>query len=141
MSGPFRIGAYKLGRAIDDNIFDSIPEGSERKRSYGEDNIEQLQLSLLPRGPLPELDAQDRYSLNNLVFGHFGNPTDGLAKWYVGAFLRLQGGESGWAWVERQEPPGEGELAVPERPVIPPFSERATEDLVVRPRHRQTGTD
>jgi hypothetical protein len=143
LSGPLQIGAYKLGRGIDDNVFESIPDGSDRKRSFGEDNVEQLeQLSLLPRGPLPNLSPGERYSLNHLVFGHFGNPIDSLAKWYLGAFLRLKKtGESGWAWVERQDDFDEGVESTPKAPDIPPFSERSVEDLVVRPRIRRTGTD
>lgn len=132
------IGVYKLGQTVDDDIHLCFPDESPTKRAYAERNTAQLTLFEIP--VVSALPADIRYSLNDLVIGHFGNPRDGLTKWYVGAMIVDDQGRPSWAWVERQDDPGEATSPAPQRPPIEPFGSREVPQIRVGPRQRPTGT-
>jgi hypothetical protein len=135
---PISVGVYKLGQSVDDDIHELFPDESATKRSYGERNAAQLSLFDCPiESPLP---AEHRYELNDLVVAHFGNARDGLVKWYVGAVVSDGGNRPAWAWIERQDLPGEVVEPVPQTPPIVPYSSRDVPNLEVKPRRRSTGT-
>lgn len=126
------IGVYKLGDHVDDDIHGSFPDPSPTKRAYAERNRAQLALfDAEPDSPLPE---EARYALTELIVAHFGNPRDGFAKWYAGAPTTDERGIRRWAWISRQDVPGEAVVSEPERPPMVPFDAREVEDVSVRPR-------
>lgn len=130
--GPVSTGVYKLGDTADEDVHECFPDTSPTKRSYAERNRAQLRLfDSEPDSPLP---PAARYALNDLIVGHFGNPRDGLVKWFVGAPTTDERGVRRWAWIARQAPPGV--IARPDlgRPPIVPFDAREVEPLEVRPR-------
>jgi hypothetical protein len=131
-ASPFSLGVYKLGDFVDDDIHASFPDASPTKRGYGERNRAQLPLFEYSRqSPLPEAA---RFSLNELIVGHFGNSRDGLVKWYLGAFIVGNEGQASWAWVQKQELPGERVDLARSRPPMVPFSAREAESVEVRVR-------
>jgi hypothetical protein len=130
--GGFSIGVYKLGDFADEDIHGCFPDASPTKRGFGERNRAQLTLfDLETTCPLPE-DA--RYGLTELIVGHFGNPRDGLVKWYVGAYVTDELGRHSWAWIARQDLPEETRRGIRDRPPIVPFHAREDEALEIRPR-------
>jgi hypothetical protein len=132
---PVNIGVYALGNFAEDDIHGHFPDDSPTKRDYGHHNRDQLAFfETEVESPLP---PEARYGLNDLILGHFGNPREGLTKWYVGAYVMNQGGKPRWAWVERQEDPDQGVQPLPERGPIVPYGSGEVEALQVRP--RQTG--
>lgn len=139
--GRLRIGIYRQGAHVDDDVHHNIPHAdSQTKRSYGANNAAQLALFDSDLGR-PAVDEQRISSLFDLTCSHFGNPRDGLVKWYVGA----QSEPGRWGWVNRQpdSEPGSGAGArlapvTPLRPAggIVPFDQRPVQDVEVRPRRR-----
>lgn len=130
--GGLSIGVYKLGDTVEEDVHGCFPDASPTKRAYAERNRRQLALfELEPASPLP-LSA--RYALNDLIVGHFGNPRDGLAKWYVGAPTTDEQGWRRWAWISKQDLPGVAIQTVPARPPMVPFDAREVDALEVRPR-------
>jgi hypothetical protein len=130
--GPFSLGVYKLGDFVDDDIHASFPDASPTKRAYGERNRAQLPLfEYSPESPLP---PEARYALNDLIVGHFGNSRDGLAKWYLGAFVVDGDGRPSWAWTEKQQLPGDRIETGSPRPPMVPFSAREADVIDVRAR-------
>jgi len=97
--------------------------------AFGETN----QLTLFSRDAETPTD-ESSYAPNSLTIGHFGNPRDGLVKWYLGAWAVDELGHKRWTWIERQDDPNEGVEPLPARPRVVPFSERPQEALEVRPR-------
>lgn len=133
--GPLAIGVYKLGDTADEDIHECFPDASPTKRSYAERNRAQLTIfDLEPNSPLP---PTARYALDDLLIGHFGNPREGLVRWYVGAPMTDERGVRRWAWIARQPLPVLGAASDPARPVMTSFDSREPEPLVVRPRSRQ----
>lgn len=144
--GPLRIGIYKLGELITDDILGRFPDNSPTKRAYAERN--DIQLSMFEDNDFEEaLPKSERsWRLNNLTISHFGNPRDGFAKWYFGAQTGA-GASQRWDWIERQDMPndeyGDGAKIIeiraksPKSPTsdsIVPFSERPIDDVPVTPR-------
>ncbi len=130
--GPVSIGVYKLGDTADEDVHESFPDTSPTKRSYAERNGAQLRLfDTEPDSPLP---PTARYALNDLIVGHFGNPRDGLVKWFVGAPTTDKRGARRWAWIARQDLPRLVARPDSGRPPIVPFDAREIEPLGVRPR-------
>ena len=130
--GPFSAGVYKLGDFPDEDIHACFPDASPTKRGYGERN--RAQLSLFDATPSSRLAPDARYACNDLIVGHFGNPRDGLVKWYVGAYIVDEVGRPSWAWVARQKLPGVDAAPVRTRPPVVPFNAREAEPLEVRAR-------
>jgi hypothetical protein len=127
--GPLKVGIHKLGHGANDDIHSSFPEGSATKRSYGYSNARQLSLfDSAPDSPLPDNRA---FALRELTVGHFGNAKDGLAKWYLGAYVFAEGGRPRWAWTALQE------TTATSRPEMKPYSERPRAEVNVPPRRRE----
>jgi len=138
--GRLRIGVYRQGSDVDDDIHQDIPHAdSETKRSYGVNNASQLALFDGDLGR-PTLDDASIAKLLNVTVTHFGNSRDGLVKWYVGAQSR----PGRWGWVYRQphaEPRrDDGDGVIPIRPLNPrlpgdvvPFDQRPVKDIDVTP--------
>jgi hypothetical protein len=123
----FKVAIHKLGHCLGDDIHSCYPEGSPTQRSYAQRNATQLSLfDVAPEAPLPEDRA---YALGDLVVGHFGNPIDGLVKWYVGAPTYDVTGHPCWAWLARQ--PRAANEPVPE---VIPYHQRQPAALEVKPR-------
>ncbi len=152
--GPLKVGVYALGSTADEDIHVCVPDGSPTKRSYADHNSHQLALFEADRAATRAAAASAAATLNELTIGHFGNPRDGLTKWYVGALVTDESDEQRWAWVERQdieesdEGGGGGITFGPRpdpRPPVTPFSEREVEDIPIEPRPlrpvREDGTD
>jgi hypothetical protein len=119
-------------------VHSSFPDESPTKRNYAEANRRQLSFfECEVESPLP---PEARYALDELVVAHFGNSRDGFAKWYVGAMFTDDAGKPSWAWIERQDLPGESKKPAPLRPVIAPFDSREAPPLRVQPRQRPTGS-
>jgi hypothetical protein len=131
--GTLKVGIHKLGDFADDDIHSCFPDGSPTQRSYGERNRGQLRL--FDCEPQPGLPAPQAFALRDLIVGHFGNPEEGLAKWYVGAYTFDPAGKPFWAWVRRQDP-----VASQERPDMTPFDARPAADVEVRPRRHVAAT-
>jgi len=130
--GPFSLGVYKLGDFLDDDIHSAFPDASPTKRGYGERNRAQLPLfECSPASPLP---PAARFGLNDLIVGHFGNPRDGLVKWYLGAFVVDEHGRASWAWIQRLELPEERIELTRSRPPVVPFDAREADSFEVRVR-------
>jgi hypothetical protein len=135
---PLSIGVYKLGDSIHDDIHACPPDASPTKRGYGERNSDQLSLfDSTPESPLP---TAIRYACNDLIVGHFGNPRDGLIKWYFGATVVDDLGQQVWAWVERQDLPGSSAEPAPRREPILPFDQREADSLELRPRRNDAAS-
>ena len=128
--GPLRIGVYGLGHLAEEDALQCFPDSSPLKRSFGEAN--QLRLFKLETVQPPTEEAG--LALNDLTIGHFGNPRDGLVKWYLGAWAVDDVGVSRWAWLERQDDAEEGLEPLPARPQIAAYSERTPEPITVRAR-------
>jgi hypothetical protein len=128
--GPLRIRVDALGHHVDDEVLQSFPDASPAKRAVGRDNAAQLQLDLPSVSLSPDAGA---YALNGLTVGHFGNPREGLVKWYVGAWSEVGDGRQAWQWIERQELPKDETAATTAPPVVP-FGQRDPDSVVVTPR-------
>lgn len=128
--GPLRLRFDALGHRADDDVLESFPDASPAKRAVGRDNAAQMQLELPGESIAPAAGAFD---LNRLTVGHFGNPREGLVKWYVGAWIELPDGRQAWQWIERQDLPEDGVGATPAPPVVP-FDGRDADAIVVAPR-------
>jgi hypothetical protein len=131
--GSLKIRLDVLGHFDHDDVMACFPDGSATKLAVGEINYKQLKLEM-PEAELTPVTAD--YNLNNLTIGHFGNPRQGLVKWYLGAWRRTETGGRRWAWIKRQDEPGEGQLAEPLSPREPivPFDQRSADAISVRPR-------
>jgi hypothetical protein len=129
---PISIGAYCLGSNLEDDIHECFPVESPSKRTFGTRNRDQI--ALFENESTSPLTAETRYGLNDLIVGHFGNPRDGLVKWYLGAYVFGEDGSPRWAWVERQELPTETIEPLPAPSLVTPFSAAAVEPLSVQPR-------
>ena len=133
---PITLGVYALGSAAGDDVYERFPDDSETKRDYGNHNHDQLKIFELDRvGPLP---PEATYSLNDLILGHFSNPREGLIKWYLGAFVIDEEGRRQWAWIERQDLPGEEIAPLPQRAPIVPFDQGEVQSLEVRARQQRS---
>jgi hypothetical protein len=130
--GSHALGVYKLGDFVDDGIHAAFPDASPTKRAYGERN--RAQLPLFEYSPESSLPPEARYGLKDLIVGHFGNPRDGLVKWYLGAFVVAEDGQASWAWVEKQATPSEKSGSTRSLPPTVPFSAREADVLEVRAR-------
>jgi hypothetical protein len=138
VAGTISIGIYKVGHSVDDDVHASFPDESPTKREYADANRRQLTIfDCEVDSPLP---PAVRYALDELVVAHFGNPRDGLVKWYVGAMITDDQEQHSWAWVEKQDLPGESKQPAPLRPSLAPFDSRQTPPLRVTPRQRPTGS-
>jgi hypothetical protein len=91
---------------------------------------------MVPEPPLPIAEAA---LLNDLIIGHFGNPRDGLVKWYLGAIVVDDMGNRRWAWIERQEGSEEADVHEIARPQMVPFDQRQPAELEVNTNAAQTG--
>lgn len=134
--GPLKIGVYKVGDAVDEDVHQCFPDASATKRSYAVRNAAQLSLfDVEPDSPLP---PEARYGLDELLVVHFGNPRGGLVKWYVGAPMADERGVRRWAWIARQDLAATSAVD-PKRAHqgVTPFDAQQAEDLVVRPRPRE----
>jgi hypothetical protein len=130
--GDLLIGVYKLGDTADEDVHACFPDTSPTKRAYAERNTDQLALfELEPDSPLP---PTARYALDDMIVAHFGNPREGLVKWYVGAPTTNERGSRRWAWIAKQDLPGVATEAQPTRPPMVPFDARSTDEIEVRPR-------
>lgn len=150
--GRLRVGIYRQGSHVDDDIHHDIPHAdSETKRSYGVRNA--AQLSLFPESVArPTIDDASVGTLHDLTITHFGNSREALVKWYVGA----QSQPGRWAWVLRQPEvkvdrrgqTSDGVTSIRSRPQvggdIVPFDQRPITDVPVvphRPAIREQQTD
>jgi hypothetical protein len=129
--GPLRIRVDSLGHFAHEDVRDAFPDASPTKQAVGRSNAMQLRFEMPELEPVPDEAA---FSLNALTAGHFGNPREGLVKWYIGAWTELETGGRSWAWIERQDEPGK-EVAplAPNSPIVP-FNERSADTVSVRPR-------
>jgi hypothetical protein len=128
--GPLRIRVDALGHHADDDVLESFPDASPTKRAVGRNNAAQMQFDLPAVSLSPDAGA---YALNNLTVGHFGNPREGLLKWYVGAWSELPDGRQAWQWIERQGLPEDARQAPP-APLVVSFGQRDADAVVVTPR-------
>lgn len=134
--GPLRIRLDSLGHFVYEDVMHTFPDSSPTKRAIGHVNSQQLSLPIPQARPVPEPSA---YELTRLTAGHFGNPREGLVKWYLGAWTgNANGVGAAWAWIERQDDSGEAEGGgftprAPRKPIAP-FDQRAADAVVVRPR-------
>ncbi len=128
--GPLRIGVYGIGDFAHEDVHQCFPDTSPTKRAFGEAN----QLRLFDLATVEPPIERSAYILNSLTLGHFGNPREGLVKWYLGAWTLDELGNKRWAWIERQDEPGQGVHPLPTRPPVVPFNERPSQALKVRPR-------
>jgi hypothetical protein len=129
--GPLRVRVDSLGHFAHEDVRSAFPDASPTKQSIGRSNFLQLRFELPELDPAP---AGSAYSLNALTIGHFGNPREGLVKWYLGAWTELDGGGRTWAWIERQDDAGDEAEPLPVRSPLVPFDERKADDVAVRPR-------
>ncbi len=131
--GPLCIRLDSLGHFAHQDVLHSFPDTSPTKRSVGFRNAAQLSLDIPQARPAPPASA---YELNRLTVGHFGNPREGLVKWYLGAWAASPNGRKAWAWIERQDESGEagGFATLSPRMPIEPFDQRIADSVVVRPR-------
>ncbi len=129
--GGLSMGVYKLGDAAEEDVHSRFPEASPTKRSYAERNG--AQLALFEHAPASPLPPAARYGLDELIVGHFGNPREGLVKWYVGAPTTDRRGVRQWAWLAKQTLPSVAAEPSTGRPPMVPFAEREVEELEVRP--------
>jgi hypothetical protein len=125
--GPLTIGIHKLGHVANEDIHGAFPDGSPTQRAYGERNAGQLTLFEREQTPAPDDRA---YALCDLIVGHFGNPEEGLVKWYLGAHTYVDGIQT-WAWVEPQ-PVVDAKVL----PDVTPYSQRPVEPVDIKPRRR-----
>jgi hypothetical protein len=127
--GPLRVGVYGIGDYAHEDVLQRFPDTSPTKRAFGHANQMQLfeDAELTVAGP-------EAYMANSLTIGHFGNPREGLVKWYLGAWAVDDQGRKSWLWIERQDDPGEGIEPLTPRPPVVPFNEGARETFDVRPR-------
>lgn len=131
--GPLRIRIDLLGHWLHEDVQECFPDSSPTKAAVGHVNYTQLRLEI------PEVDRTPGigdYNVNRLTIGHFGNPLEGLVKWYLGAWINTPSGGRRWAWIERQDDVGEGSqpaLIKPRSPIVP-FSDRAADAVAVTPR-------
>jgi hypothetical protein len=131
--GPLRIRIDLLGHFAYEDVMVCFPDNSPTKDAVGDDNRAQMRLEL----PCVDLKPSPAdYDLNRLTIGHFGNPREGLGKWYLGAWTRTDAGAQRWAWIVRQDESGEGALSVPLPPREPivPYDRRTADTVSVRPR-------
>lgn len=129
--GPLRIRIDSLGHFAHEDVHGAFPDASPTKQDVGRSNYLQLRFDLSDTEPPPDSSS---YSLNALTIGHFGNPREGLVKWYLGAWTQLDGGGRKWAWIERQDDTGEDTQTLPPRSPLVPFNERDPDEVAVRPR-------
>ncbi len=127
--GHLKVAIHKLGHHVGDDIHNCFPEGSPTQRSYAQRNANQLSLfESAPEAPLPEDRA---YALCDFVVGHFGNPQDGLVKWYLGAPIYDETGRPRWAWLAPQQL-SDGQSV----PQVVPYHQRQPATVDVKPRRR-----
>lgn len=136
--GPLSVGVYKLGDTIDEDIHECFPDDSPTKRAYAERNVQQLRL-FNPEEPTPDLPLppEIRYGLNDLIVGHFGNPRDGLVKWYVGAPTTDDRDIRRWAWVQPQRVVSTNVAGLTLPRSVAAFDPSQAEPLEVRPRPKR----
>lgn len=128
--GDFKLAIHKLGHHAADDIHSSYPDGSPTQRAYAQRNANQLTLfEATPDAPLPDERA---FALRDIVVGHFGNPEDGLAKWYVGAPTYDDAGRPRWAWLAVQPT-----ADVQPTPDVVPYDRREPATVEVKPRRRE----
>jgi hypothetical protein len=130
--GPLHIRIDGLGHSRHDDVLLCFPDSSPTKAAVGESNYQQLQLDFAQVGRTPT--AAD-FSLNHLTVGHFGNPREGLAKWYFGAWRTTEAGGREWVWIRRQDAVADAltPSLAPREPVVP-FSRRTADVVSLRPR-------
>jgi hypothetical protein len=129
--GPLRVRVDSLGHFAHEDVLAAFPDASPTKQAVGRSNAQQLRFELPDLEPTPNRGA---FLLNALTVGHFGNPREGLVKWYIGAWTQLHGGDKRWAWIERQDQPDEDLGPLPQRSAIVPFDQRTPDEVSVRPR-------
>jgi hypothetical protein len=133
--GRFRIKSYKLGEFIDDDIYRCVPGW------VGGDGLGRPgQIPLFTIAPEPPLEMGDAMGINELIYGHFGNPREGLVKHYLGALDVDARGRRRWAWVLRQDERPESAVAGVDmpRPIVP-FDKREAASFKVKPKRAPTG--
>lgn len=133
---PLSIGVYCLGSHLEDDIHERFPIESPSKRTFGTRNRDQI--ALFESDATATLSTEARYGLNDLIVGHFGNPREGLVKWYAGAYVLDADGSPRWAWVERQELPQETIEPLPGPSLVTPFSAAPVEPLSVQARQAES---
>jgi hypothetical protein len=130
--GPLHIRIDGLGHSRHDDVMVCFPDSSPTKVAAGESNYRQMRLEF------PEIELTPStadYSLNHLTIGHFGNPTEGLAKWYFGAWRATETGGRQWVWIHRQDVAAEApEAPLAARETVVPFSRRTADVVSLRPR-------
>jgi hypothetical protein len=129
--GPLRIRVDSLGHFVHEDVLSAFPDASPTKRAVGHSNAAQLSLDIPDAQPVRDANA---FQLNALTAGHFGNPREGLVKWYLGAWTQDNSGKKSWAWIERQDEPGEGVAPLETPAPIVPFNERPADAISVHPR-------
>jgi hypothetical protein len=130
--GPLRLRVDSLGHFVNEDVLGCFPDNSPTKQAVGRRNLLQLRFEMPEADPVPD---QAAFNLNALTAGHFGNPSEGLVKWYLGAWTETETGGRTWVWIERQDE-DRGEQAAPLAPRVPivPFNERAADIVSVQPR-------
>lgn len=136
--GPLRIKSYKLGEFIDDDIHRRFP-GPKGGYTAGSDGIHREQMGLFSLSPKSLIDPSEATLGNDLIFGHFGNPREGLVKHYLGALGVDDQDRRYWAWVERQDQQSGASERESQRPSFAPFDQRPAAGLLVNPKDAQTG--
>lgn len=130
--GPLQIRVDSLGHHAHQDVHTCFPDSSPSKLDVGRTNFFQLRFELPEAEPVPEASA---YSLSRLTAGHFGNPREGLVKWYLGAWTETESGGKTWAWIERQDDDlGQQPAPLSPKGPIVPFNERGADIVAVRPR-------
>lgn len=137
--GRFRIKIYKLGEFIDDDIYRCLPNrGGDVERLGG--LIRLGQIPLFSVDPVAPLEIHEAVQINDLVYGHFGNPRQGLVKQYAGAVVLDERGRQRWAWVLRQDERTSSALAdgdLRPKPIVP-FSQRQPAAIEVKAKGAMT---
>lgn len=129
--GPLRVRVDSLGHFAHEDVLACFPDSSPTKLAVGRSNYQQLRFEMPELEPVPD-DAS--FALNRLTVGHFGNPREGLVKWYLGAWTDRDRGGREWAWIERQDE-GRGGLGASLPPKSPvPFGLRDADIVAVSPR-------
>jgi hypothetical protein len=131
--GPLHLRIDVLGHSVHDDVLGCFPDNSPTKMAVGESNLNQMRLDF------PEVDVAPTvadYDLNCLTIGHFGNPREGLVKWYLGAWRNTPTGGRRWAWINRQDAVAQAASSdpYPARETVLPFRQRTPDVVEVRPR-------
>ena len=136
--GPLRIKSYKLGEFVDDDIHRRFPEPNGGY-TVDSDGIHSKQMGLFSLTPESSIDISEAALVNDLIFGHFGNPREGLVKHYLGALGVDDQERRYWAWVERQDQQSGATERESSRPSFAPFDQRPAVEFLVNPKGAQTG--